>query len=264
MLEGGVIFRIESVSDFVRQVSAFVKWAEKASVENKIIFRGQSNAVWNLVPSSQRQDKLVTKDINPAIKKETAEKVFKQEKSMLNDFKKRSRPHLANLPGTEWEWLALAQHYGLATRLLDWTEYAGAALFFAVQKPENLLEADIEESAVWCCIAPNEAPEDRLSPFDVENVYLYKPPHIAPRITVQRGCFTIHPWCYLTKRFDWLGDKASPKYIKIVIPRSFRRGIREDLKRIGIHRASLFPELNVISSEINKLHSTAGLDFILN
>ena len=69
----------------------------------------------------------------------------------------------------------MARHYGMPTRLLDWTENAAAALFFAVEYPNGGVD-----SAVWCSERPSEA-DITKSPFEVDHIYLYNPPHIAPR-----------------------------------------------------------------------------------
>ena len=78
-------------------------------------FRGQSDKDFDLLPSIYRN-----KNLN----------YFERE--MNRDFKLLSNSLVAKNPSNELEWLFLMQHYGLQTRLLDWTESPLVALFFAV------------------------------------------------------------------------------------------------------------------------------------
>src|SRR5437667_10694171 len=56
------------------------------------------------------------------------------EKRSLELFKRQARPHLNHTPATDLEWLAIAQHHGMSTRLLDWSESLLVAAYFAAQE----------------------------------------------------------------------------------------------------------------------------------
>src|SRR2546421_12975825 len=92
---------IESFEDFHAAV--------KGLSNSTVIYRGVTNPSHPLMPKIGRYDKFFTS--NRA----------KEEQIILRLFKERAIPYLRLIPQAEWDWLALAQHHGLPTRLLDWT-----------------------------------------------------------------------------------------------------------------------------------------------
>lgn len=190
----------------------------------KVIYRGHSDAKYELDPSIFRPAVISASSDNERLAKE---------KSLLRYFKKWARPYFTDKPSysDDWHWLALARHYELPTRLLDWSESAGVALYFAVQRDKEC------DATLWCSERPEIVDSSSLlSPFDIGDIRLYEPSHIAIRITVQRSCFTVHPTDYKSRPVKW------PVLLEeIRIRASLREEIRLLLEDFGINRMALFP-----------------------
>jgi hypothetical protein len=199
------------------------------------IHRGVSDINYKLIPKIGRYSSVLDKI----------------EYRILNIFKDMSLQHLIKIPKNDWEWIALAQHHGLATRLLDWTHNPFVATYFAV---ENLSAID---GAIYSFqigeAAENIFNEENTDPFKITSVGVYHPAHISTRITVQAGIFTIHPTP--TQPFE------HSSITKIIIPASLKRKLKSYLHSIGIHHFSLFPDLDGLSKYLNYYHDR--LEFLI-
>ena len=69
------------------------------------------------------------------------------EAAMIKLFKQQSRPHLDEMPSSEWEWLFLMQHHRPPTRLLDWSQSPLVGVYFALYDKEEHHRND--DAALW-------------------------------------------------------------------------------------------------------------------
>lgn len=94
-----------------------------------IWFRGQSRVCFDVVPSLFQESHW--KEVHSDCKKQVCQKTMYDEASMVHHFMSQ-KPLLRHDYVDHFEWLALMQHYGAPTRVLDWTENILIALYFAV------------------------------------------------------------------------------------------------------------------------------------
>lgn len=237
ILELGPVLDLNSFLDQVM--------GKRQDPEDEWIFRGQREFDWDLIPKIDR-----TEFKNYRVFRAPIWRREKHERRLLIDFQKGARPHVAVDPTNWWEWLAIAQHHGLGTRLLDWTANPLAALFFAVESQESH-----GDSAVWCYHHEGKSwmSEENRDPFQIREVTSFWPPHVTPRITVQAGCFTAHPEPPAPDDDHWRGDR-----VRIRITKGARHNLRRALAKVGVTKAALFPDLEGIAATTNYRLTTLG------
>lgn len=160
--------------DATQRWERFLRWAT-AREATRWIFRGQSRD-WPLRPSVGRH-KNYDLDI---------------ERLMLDEFKRHAVSYFdTSVMADDWNHLALAQHHGLPTRLLDWTYSPLVAAFFAIQ-----CGAGGHDGVVCAIQADRFAFVDTVKkpdPFRHNEVRLLRTPTHTPRLKSQKGLFSVHP-----------------------------------------------------------------------
>jgi len=209
------------------------------------------------------------------------------EDEMREEFIKRAPVLCENLPAvddrrSDWEWYFMMQHFGAATRLVDWTEGALIALYFAVRPGTRTEDTEKEDAAVWMLdpyqlnrqpdvlgkewILPPSATgvkNDRWArrvqkwlPVRFtkmrglpEKAIAIEPTHVVRRISSQHSCFTIHgsDEDALDKLYQ---EDEKDCIVKILVPAADIEEIRRDLSMCGINEATIFPDLDGLGRSI--------------
>lgn len=201
------------------------------------IFRGHSDQAHSLTPSvgrTSRQDHA------------------KYERSLFAMFRREAREYVDPLP-SDWEWLALAQHHGLPTRLLDWSSNPLVALYFAVGNHEE------RNGTFYALKARTQYSEEgtrRESPFELSKPVKYRPASVTPRIRAQEGLFVV---CSdLTKPLDAYCQSREWEIEEQVILAQAKNKIRYLLFRLGVHASSLFPDIDGLCQRLKWQHSVTS------
>jgi FRG domain len=216
-----------------RVVQSQAKWHEFLSfldqhMHSRWIFRGHAWEEWALMPSAGR---------NAGYTPLFEERVFRA-------FKKDARLHMHVPETSDWDWLALGQHFGLPTRLLDWSTNPLVACFFALMDEQYegknavviaypLDEKQMVDPATW------------PSPFEIRQVGFMFPSSLAPRILSQRGLFSVHPH----PNEPWQPEEISDKH-RFVIPAEFKFPFQRKLFRMGVDAAHIWANLEGVCASL--------------
>jgi hypothetical protein len=228
--------RIISLADYFASISGVV------SGNDTFWFRGHSEPQWGLIPGALRPPLVASR---------------KKALDLMSDFKRIAEAKLSRLPepDDEFKWAQIAQHYGLPTRLLDWTESAITALYSACLGPKTdglvfvinpielnrlsdpsrprILDPQSDRGLIlrYLQSGPTERKTTRSYPVAVNPVWS------SERLIAQKGTFTLHgPMFSLDK-----ADVSS--LVGIPIMKQYKKQLRFELRRVGVDEMTLFPEL---------------------
>lgn len=240
-------------------VSAVLKICAEQPKGTFLWYRGLSNEDHNLLPGIMRDEK-------------TAAEVFDRERRLLTRFRQRSLPYWpAGYPQNDWEHLFAMQHYGMPTRLLDWSENLFVAAHFALSGSM----AEDKAPVVWCLdpVRWNRATpvlsefgdsiqvltttDDDLDPYRPETAKRRnKSPvaifgsHNSGRIVAQRGTFMV--WGEDTRPLEtFAAEMDCPIWrIRLTGP---PLEIAAELNALGFGETMVFPELTALAIELAKV-----------
>ncbi len=230
-------------------------------------YRGAGNSAHSLAPSIFRHPK-----------KKTINQIHKIENQLASTFEQRSPPFVKQAFKNEWEQMFFMQHYGIPTRLLDWTESPFIALYFALTSGERLKNGKPKTDAVLWMLDPVEWNKGALHDISYkggilapnhEQVKSYSPKadleerknlpvmingtHNSPRIVAQRGMFALFGKsvdsmenCFQSVQF------AAGALQKIIISKADREDVARSLFRKGVSDSTIYPDLQGLALELKR------------
>lgn len=228
----------------MKQARTFFELLEVLEPVDHSFFRGQADWNWSLEPSIARIN-------NPSnCYNMSLNGWLSAESYLISEFKRYSYPYLKDEPNNQYDWLVHAQHHGLPTRLLDWSENPLKALFFAV---ENSNQDDVD-GALFLCTPKQMAPTTK-DIHDGKGVQFFYSSHINDRVSAQEGVFSLPYVNPEEDNFDHDLDIVTRElrgYEKVKIPKESKPLFRHQLNKLGINHRTIYPGLDGISKMLKE------------
>ena len=253
---------VDTIEDYIREIRSL-----QAGTPDPLWFRGIGSATYRLTPTLFRHSSIT----DPAA-------LADLEKKLLTRFKHRSIPFQTRQSRDDWELFFLMQHFGVPTRLLDWSENPFVALYFAITSAETRMSgaAFSGPAAVWV-LNTKLWNQSVLSPFyggrilTLPDAFLdgYAPGHErmplhakpvamagiynSERIVAQRGAFTI--FGHINEPMESIFDTQSfpvDSLLKIELPTAHLADLRQALFSLGYADSMMYPDLGGLAKEMKR------------
>ncbi len=236
-------------SDLPSYLSAIVQATQRFH-ERLLWWRGHTRISWDLHPSIYHKDHA------------------KNESNMAVQFRNQARVRHREVPDFNdvTSWLFLMQHYGLPTRLLDWTDSPLIALYFAVKDESadnedgviyGLMPTDLNYTQIGTkkilgtgnSVVRNILNNVWITPgekVDAPNILAINTQHVDVRQMVQASQFTIHG---SNTPITGLGN-AGECLVSITVPSKAKLALRQIINLFHFNDSYLFPDLEHLARQI--------------
>jgi FRG domain len=257
--------KIATLGEFTQQIELAL-----SRTHDLVWYRGSGNSAYKLIPTLYRHPPI---NDSPGL--------IELESKILNRFRHRSVPYLERSLQNDWEYLFLMQHFGIPTRLLDWTENPYITLYFALTSAffDTTLSTPgyTKDAAVWILdpsvwnrhvlqgigfqgtiLSPQDetlkgyAPVSDITLMNIFPIALYGT-HNSPRIVAQRGVFTIFgknttpmEEVYVTANFP------QDSLLKLTIPLQNIAALLKAITSSGITDSVIYPDMDGLAKEIKR------------
>jgi hypothetical protein len=260
---------------YPKSFQEFVKLVERRQrARGPLWFRGAGKATYKLLPTLYRHRS-----------HHTVEALELLERNLMMRFQQRSIPFMTRALADNWDSLFFMQHYGVPTRLLDWTENPFIGLYFAIMSSPfsgKLVGGKAElsfssDAAVWILdpvawnkhalrlqrfdrgiLMPSDEalqsykPLTRFPDMNVHPVAIYGA-HNSPRIVAQRGSFMIFGQSTQGMEDAYVQEPFPVSCLqKVILSRDVLQAMRTSVLKNGITESVVFPDLEGLSREIKR------------
>ncbi len=242
-----------NIDDFFEEIDSRLK-LDKFKDCSSPVFRGHSKGGHELLPTLIRDYSKTGTDL------------WDLENNLYCDFRSLVGPRVKF--DSSWETVFAMRHEGIPTRLLDWTENIGTALFFAFDSGKldnphiwilNPFKLNDRYSELGGLVSPEEDLEEYHSTYGnrcndstikiKEYPIAIYPRRSNDRIFAQRGLFTIHG-----TNEEKMETTCNDCLEKVEIPMELVEKLRRVLRQFGINKYSVYPDFKGLSEHLKGIY----------